>query len=128
MAKIKKPGPTLTPEVEGLISKQTECIEQQIEQIATLESENQFLKGEIEVLKGGLANAGIDAIAFLRSVYSGGDAPLGYKIQCAVAVAKTCAMPRTQINVGFSLYERLEAQRQIKRQARTIGHQPDPAA
>jgi hypothetical protein len=124
----KKREPTLTPEVEDLISKQTACIEAQIERIAALESENQFLKDEIEVLKGGLANAGIDALAFLRSVYSGGDAPLGYKIQCAVAVAKTCAMPRTQINVGFNLYERLEAQRQTKRQAKTIEHQPDPAA
>jgi hypothetical protein len=124
----KKPNPALDPEVEQLISEQTDCIEQQIERIAALESESQMLRGEIEILKGGLANAGIDAIAFLRSVYSGGDAPLGYKIQCAVAVAKTCAAPRTQVNVGFSLFDRLEGPRLAKRQAKAIEHQPEPAA
>jgi hypothetical protein len=110
-------------ELEDLISRQTDCIRSQIDRIAALES-------EVALLKGGLQAAGIDAIAFLRSVYdSDSDAPLNLKIAAATTIAKTQAGPKV-VNQGFILFDHLE-RRRLERAAQRIEAKTidaDPAA
>jgi hypothetical protein len=111
-------------ELEDLVSRQTDCIKSQIDKIAALEN-------EIAILKGGLQQAGLDAVLFLRSVYSDSDAPLNLKIQAAATVAKIQAAPKV-VNQGFVLFDFLERKR-LERAAqrletKTIDADPNPAA
>jgi hypothetical protein len=114
------------PELEDLVRRQTTTLQLQIDKIATLEN-------EITILRGGLQQAGIDAVAFLRSVYGAdSDAPLNLKIQAAAVVAKIQATPKV-VNQGFVLFDFLEKKR-LERAAlrleaeKTIDADPTPAA
>jgi hypothetical protein len=96
----------------------------QIDKIAALEN-------EITILKGGLEAAGIDAMAFLRSVYGDPAAPLNLRISAAATVAKIQATPKV-VNQGFVLFDFLERKR-LERvaqrlEAKTIDAEPNPAA
>jgi hypothetical protein len=129
MAKAK----SLSPDIEDLIRRQTECIKGQMEKIAALEAENARiaeLESTIAILKGGLEHAGIDAVLFLRSVYNNPEAPLNLQIQAAATVAKINAAPK--VNVGVVLFDKLE-QARLRRaaqrlEAKTIDAEPGPAA
>jgi hypothetical protein len=110
---------TKIQQLEDIIRRQIEALGLQGEKVASLEN-------EIAVLKGGLEAAGVDAMAFLRSVYSDMDAPLNLKIQAAATVAKIQAGPKV-VNQGFVLFDFLERKR-LERiaQAKTIDANPNP--
>jgi hypothetical protein len=112
---------TRIEQLESIVSRQTTALALQTERIASLEN-------EIAVLKGGLEAAGVDAMAFLRSVYSDMDAPLNLKIQAAATVAKIQAGPKV-VNQGFVLFDFLEKKR-LERiaQMKTIDANPNPPA
>ena len=112
---------TSKTQLEALISRQNSCIQLQLDRIGELER-------EIAILKGGLEAAGVDAVAYLRSVYADSDAPLNLKIQAAATVAKIQAGPRV-VNQGFVLFDFLERKR-LERiaQSKTIDANPNPVA
>jgi hypothetical protein len=114
-----------TEQLEDIVRRQTKCVEMQMEKIAALEN-------EITILKGGLQQAGIDAVLFLRSVYSDSDAPLNLRISAAAVVAKIQATPKV-VNQGFVLFDFLEKKRLERaalrlEAAKTIDVDPNPAA
>jgi hypothetical protein len=110
---------TRVEQLEAIVSRQTTALQLQVDRVRELEN-------EIAILKGGLEAAGVDAMAFLRSVYSDMDAPLNLKIQAAATVAKIQAGPKV-VNQGFVLFDFLEKKR-LERiaQAKTIDATPNP--
>ena len=114
-------GMTSETQLKALVSRQNSCIQLQLDRIGELER-------EIAILKGGLEAAGVDAVAFLRSVYSDMDAPLNLKIQAAATVAKIQAGPKV-VNQGFVLFDFLEKKRLERiEQMKTIDANPNSPA
>jgi len=112
---------TRVQQLEDVVRRQTDALRLQVDKVASLEN-------EIAILKGGLEAAGVDAMAFLRSVYADPAAPLNLKIQAAATVAKIQAGPKV-VNQGFVLFDYLEAKR-LERiaQVKTIDANPNPPA
>jgi hypothetical protein len=112
---------TEVAQLRDIVRRQTTALQSQVDEIASL-------RNEIEILKGGLEAAGIDALTFLRGVYTNSDAPLSLKIQAAVAVAKIQATPKVASQT-FNLFNFLETKR-LERiaQAKTIDAEPNPPA
>ena len=88
---------TRVQQLEDVVRRQTDALRLQVDKVASLEN-------EIAILKGGLEAAGVDAMAFLRSVYADPAAPLNLKIQAAATVAKIQAAPKV-VNQGFVLFD-----------------------
>jgi len=103
MAKAK----SLSPDIEDLIRRQTECIKGQMERIAAENARIAELEAEIAVFKGGLLHA-----------------------LAAAAVAKINAIPKVGANVVlFDRLEQARLQRAARRlEAKTIDVEPGPAA
>jgi hypothetical protein len=91
-------------QLEDLISRQSNALALQTDKIGELQR-------EVEILRGGLQQAGIDAVLFLKSVYGDPDAPLRDRIQAAAVVAKIQAAPKVVNQGNFVLFDYLEAKR-----------------
>src|SRR5262245_52691850 len=101
--------------------------EELISVIEAQRAEIDRLQTDLEALKLGLQDAGVDAQLFLRRVYNDPAAPLHLRVSSAIAVARVNQPKAPAPVVEFNLFRDLSARLEAKRAAaaaKVIEHAP----